>query len=196
MTRPKSTNLRISTREKRRRSPMLVPRNWPGDSSKSDQLKMGRFVDLYIRQYRRIRWIRAAPPWGNSEYGVLLCQFCFPALYWARAALRPLITLQRLDPTVSREDGLLCSRLLAGGINGRMTLILSGTGATVPCAYFRFHLGLTCIRIQELSITQSHVQNRLFSDVNNPYEQPLYTSELKISSLNCTKIRVKYWQNR
>ena len=56
-------------------------------------------------------------------------QLCFPALYWARAALRPLITSQRLDLTVSREDGLLCSRLQAGGINGRMTLILSGTGA-------------------------------------------------------------------
>ena len=36
-------------------------------------------------------------------------QLCFPALYWARAALRPLITSQRLDLTVSREDGLLCS---------------------------------------------------------------------------------------
>ena len=56
-------------------------------------------------------------------------QLCFPALYWARAALRPLITSQHLHLTVSREEDLLCSRPQAGGINGLMTLILSRAGA-------------------------------------------------------------------
>ena len=54
---------------------------------------------------------------------------CFPALYWARAALRPLITSQHLHLTVSREEDLLCSRPQAGGINGQMTLILADPGA-------------------------------------------------------------------
>ena len=64
-----------------------------------------------------------------SEYGSLSLQLCFVALYWARAALRPLITSQHLHLTVSREEDLLCSRPQAGGINGLMTLILSRAGA-------------------------------------------------------------------
>ena len=64
-----------------------------------------------------------------SEYGSLSLQLCFLALYWARAALRPLITSQHLHLTVSREEDLLCSRPQAGGINGLMTLILSRAGA-------------------------------------------------------------------
>ena len=78
MTPPKSTNLRISTWEIRRRGPLLVPWNWPGDSSKSEQLKMGRFVDsgnqgqrrfvdwynAKLRNYRRIGGAGAASPRG------------------------------------------------------------------------------------------------------------------------------------
>ena len=64
-----------------------------------------------------------------GKCGSLSLQLRFLALYWARAALRPLITSQHLHLTVSREEGLLCSRPQAGGINGLMTLILSRAGA-------------------------------------------------------------------
>lgn len=66
---------------------------------------------------------------ADGEYGSLSLQLRFLALYWARAALRPLITSQHLHLTVSREEDLLCSRPQAGGINGLMTLILSRAGA-------------------------------------------------------------------
>ena len=64
-----------------------------------------------------------------GKCGSLSLQLRFLALYWARAALRPLITSQHLHLTVSREEDLLCSRPQAGGINGLMTLILSRAGA-------------------------------------------------------------------
>ena len=100
------------------------------------------------------------PLGGTLSMGCSCVSSVPPALYWARAALRPLITLLRLDPTVSREDGLLCSRLLAGGINGRMTLILSGTGATVPCCLLPVSLGLD---LHPDPRAEHHLESRLES---------------------------------